>query len=78
MVSEMGQNSMTDVVNLRRLASELRKEQYKNVPDVRTILRLSRKLKIEDWTKAMIKAGNGTFTEMLDYYLIDLVNPEEI
>jgi ribosomal 50S subunit-associated protein YjgA (DUF615 family) len=74
----MCKSPMTDVINLRRLASELRKEKYKNVPDVRTILRLSRRLKIEDWTKAMIKAGNGTFSEMLDFYLVDIINPEEV
>jgi len=73
----MCKNAMTDVVNLRRLASELRKEKYKNVPGTRIILRLSRKLKIEDWTKGMIKAGNGTFTEMLDFYLMDVVDPGE-
>lgn len=73
----MCKNTMTDVVNLRRLASELRKQKYKNVPDVRTILRLSRELRIYDWTKDMIRAGNGTFTEMLDFYLVDITNPEE-
>ncbi len=74
----MCKNTMTDVVNLRRLASELRKEQYKDVPETKIVLKLSRKLGIETWTKNMIRAGNGTFTEMLDYYLIDLANPEEI
>ncbi len=77
MVSGMCKNAMTDVMNLRRLASELRKEQYKNVPSVKILLKLSRKLKIEDWTKDMIKTGNGTFTEMLDFYLMDVADPGE-
>lgn len=73
----MCKNTMTDVVNLRRLASELRKEKYRNVPDLRILLKLSRKLRIYTWTTDMIRAGNGTFTEMLDYYLIDVENPGE-
>ena len=72
----MSTNAMTDVVNLRRLASELRKEQYTKIPDAKVVLKLSRKLGIISWTKDMIRLNNG-FEEMLDFYLADLVEPGE-
>lgn len=67
----MGNNDMTDVVNLRMLASKLRKQGSTLVPEEEKLLCIAQKLGIKEWTQKMIKQNSGDFIAMLAFHMMD-------
>ncbi len=68
----MGDNDMTDVMNLRKLASLLRKKGFTTVPqEDETLLGFARDLRIADWAESLMKKNNGAFYAMLAFHLMD-------
>ena len=67
--------TMTDIVNLRRLASAIRKKGYADIPEMEILLQISKELGIVDWTRDMIKKEAG-LEEMLAFHMGDSTGGE--
>ena len=67
--------TMTDTMNLRRLASTIRKKGYVNIPETKILLQISKELGIVDWTQDMIKKEAG-LEEMLAFHMGDSTGGE--
>jgi hypothetical protein len=68
----MQQDTFTDTVNFRCLASELRKQNHTAVPEREALMRLGLQLGIRSWVERKLEECEAGFTAMLAFHMMDV------